>query len=212
MLHDPGLERTTTGHGNVDELSLAEVRAVAAGEGAPVPTLDEAVTLLGGRTHLDVELKRSGVEREVLRSLARLPPGSWAVSSLDWSALRALRSLAPTAPLWPVARTVDDALYALAAELAAPTVAVRADAYTADVARRFIETGLKVMAWTVNSVSEAWRVRRLAAVALCTDQPAAMRRALNGSETAFDLEPTGSDRWLGQVGVGEPARLDCVLR
>ena len=99
VLHDRGLERTTTGCGNVDELSLAEVRAAAAEDGAQVPTLDEAVTLLGGRTRLDVELKRSGVEREVLRSLARLPPGSWAVSSLDWPALRALRSLAPTAPL-----------------------------------------------------------------------------------------------------------------
>ena len=72
--------------------------------------------------------------------------------------------------------------------------------------------GLKVMAWTVNSLSEARRVRRLGAVALCTDRPTAMRRALNGSEIAFELEPTGPDRRLGRVGVGEPARLDCVLR
>ena len=194
LLHDRSLDRTTTGRGDIDELSIADVRKAEAGDSAPVPTLDEAVTLLGGRTHLNVELKRSGIEREVLRSLAPAPREGWAISSLDWEALGRLRSLDPTATLWPVARVVDDALFAVAAELASPAIALRADAYTDDVARRCAETGLGVLVWTVNDANEARRVRALGADALCTDVPATMKQALDGPVGTPDVGLVGSER------------------
>jgi len=41
VIHDATLDRTTNGHGPVRERTLAEIRALDAGEGERVPTLDE---------------------------------------------------------------------------------------------------------------------------------------------------------------------------
>jgi glycerophosphoryl diester phosphodiesterase len=179
VLHDRGLERTTTGRGNVDELPLAAAQAADAGGGERVPTLAEVVGMVGGRTRLDVELKQPGLERPVLDLLAGVPEGSWVISSFDWDVLRAVRQLHPTAPLWPLTMVADDALFTVAAELAAPAVALWSPAFTATVARRCADAGLEAMVWTVNDPHEARRVRALGAAVLCTDLPGAIRRAVS---------------------------------
>jgi glycerophosphoryl diester phosphodiesterase len=48
LLHDATVDRTTNGHGRIGELSLAQVRALDAGAGERVPTLREALRLVGG--------------------------------------------------------------------------------------------------------------------------------------------------------------------
>jgi len=184
VLHDRGLERTTSGSGNVDEISLAEVRAADAGQGAKVPTLEEAMTLLAGRTRVDIELKQPGIEREILRILRNHREASWAISSFDWEALRAVRRLDRATPLWPVTRRADDGLFAVAKELKAPMVALQARALTADVAHRCVAAGLGVMAWTVNDLDAARRVRALGAAILCTDLPGVARRGLSSAGAA----------------------------
>ena len=61
VIHDPLLERTTTGSGDVRRMTLAAVRAVSAGyparfgdawKGERVPTLAEALTLLRDRARV----------------------------------------------------------------------------------------------------------------------------------------------------------------
>ena len=178
VLHDRGLERTTTGRGNVDELPLAAVRGVDAGEGQPVPTMEEVVDLLAGRLRLDVELKQAGIEREALAVLARVPKTDWAISSFEWAALRAVRRLDATAELWPLASVADEALFAVAAELRATAVALFAGAVDGAVARRCAAAGLGLVAWTVNDVGEARRLRELGVMALCSDVPATIRQGL----------------------------------
>jgi glycerophosphoryl diester phosphodiesterase len=49
LLHDERVNRTTTGHGSVHDLTLSEVRSFDAGAGQKVPTLDEALTLMADR-------------------------------------------------------------------------------------------------------------------------------------------------------------------
>jgi glycerophosphoryl diester phosphodiesterase len=180
LLHDRDLARTTSGRGDVDRLTLAEVRAVDAGGGQPVPTLEEVCALIAGRLRLDLELKQAGIGREVLAVLARQPTLDWAVSSFDWDALRDLRRRAPSAPLWPLAVAADDELFAVARELAAPAVALFAAALTPDIVQRCREADLAVMAWTVNQAAEARRLRALGVAALCTDDPGAIRSVLDG--------------------------------
>ena len=184
LLHDRGLERTTTGRGNVDELSLAEVRSFDAGQGQVVPRLEEAVELLAGRLRLDVELKQAGIERRVLAVLARFPKAEWVISSFDWDVLRAVRALDATAELWPLATAADDALFAVAAEIRATAVALSAGALDGDVTRRCEEAGLSVMVWTVNDVGSARRARDLGVAALCTDVPGTIRRGLEAGGAA----------------------------
>lgn len=178
LLHDRNLARTTGTRGNVDDLTLAQVRATDAGDGAPVPTFAELLDLVGGRLRLDIEIKQAGIARFVLDELDRRPDVRWAVSSFIWDELRAVRALAPGAELWPLADDADDALFAVAAELGSPGVALNRRAYDAAIAARLRDGGLAAYVWTVNDPAEARRVRALGAAALITDDPATIRAAL----------------------------------
>lgn len=45
VIHDETVDRTTNGHGRVAELTLAQIRALDAGDGEPVPTFEEVIAL-----------------------------------------------------------------------------------------------------------------------------------------------------------------------
>lgn len=60
VIHDQRLERTTNGHGRVQETPLAELKRLDAGNGETIPTLDEVFALLGRRFFYNVELKQYG--------------------------------------------------------------------------------------------------------------------------------------------------------
>lgn len=174
VIHDRSLERTTNGHGFVDEHVLAEVQKVDAGAGERVPTFTEVLDLVGDRLHFDLEVKQPGIEAAVLEVLGQHPEARWAISSFDWDILKCLRELAPQAELWPLAMHVDDALLKVASELGSPCVAIAAGAYTPASAQSLTQSGLSAMVWTVNDPTEALRIRSLGARAMCTDRPGEM--------------------------------------
>ncbi|NLN18800.1 MAG: glycerophosphodiester phosphodiesterase [Firmicutes bacterium] len=64
LIHDPTVDRTTNGQGRVEEMTLAEIKELDAGSwmspeftGERIPTLAEALDLLGGRVRLNIHLK-----------------------------------------------------------------------------------------------------------------------------------------------------------
>ena len=70
VMHDPTLDRTTSGRGDVRQLSLAEIRALSAGypsrfgtayQGERVPTLAEVLALLRDRARTLIEIKTESV-------------------------------------------------------------------------------------------------------------------------------------------------------
>lgn len=67
VIHDDTVDRTTNGHGAVKDLTFAELRALDAGKGEPIPSLEEVVDLVKGRAHLVVELKRPEAAPALLR-------------------------------------------------------------------------------------------------------------------------------------------------
>jgi glycerophosphoryl diester phosphodiesterase len=58
VIHDETLERTTNGRGPVQDFTLAELKRLDAGQGEPIPALEEVLELARGRAHLAVELKQ----------------------------------------------------------------------------------------------------------------------------------------------------------
>ena len=114
VMHDPDVSRTTDGTGLVPELTLADVRRLRiplpAGGAAGVPTLDEALECLAGRTAGDIEIKNLPGEpgftsdREVaveatLEALDRVDfPGQVIVSSFNPASVAHSRRLRPNVP------------------------------------------------------------------------------------------------------------------
>ncbi|HEY7924868.1 MAG TPA: glycerophosphodiester phosphodiesterase family protein, partial [Vicinamibacteria bacterium] len=70
VMHDSTLDRTTSGRGDVRQLSLAEIRALSAGypsrfgtayQGEHVPTLAEVLSLVRDRARTLIEIKKESV-------------------------------------------------------------------------------------------------------------------------------------------------------
>lgn len=171
VLHDRALHRTTTGIGNVDECDLRELGAFGAGAGERIPTLDEVLDLVGGRIHLDLEIKQGGIEAETVAVLRRHPVARWSVSSFDWDILARWRTLDAATDLWPLAVDVSPALLDLAARIGASAVALHASATSRASVSALKQAGLDVVVWTVNGIDEARRLQDLGVAGLCTDAP-----------------------------------------
>jgi glycerophosphoryl diester phosphodiesterase len=57
VIHDRWVHRTTNGHGQLADLSFAQIRTFDAGQGEKIPTLWEVMTLISGKCHLNIEVK-----------------------------------------------------------------------------------------------------------------------------------------------------------
>src|SRR5512135_2653183 len=76
VMHDATVDRTTTGHGRVSDLTLSEIKALDAGSNFEpqfaqerVPLLEEVFAAVAGRLMINIELtnyasRRDGLERK----------------------------------------------------------------------------------------------------------------------------------------------------
>jgi glycerophosphoryl diester phosphodiesterase len=105
VIHDPTVDRTTNGHGEVEGMTLEELRQLDAGAwkhsryaGQRIPTLREVIELVRGRAQLFVEIKGHSPELprrliEVLREGGLVDP-VWLFTT-QRATLEDLRRLAP---------------------------------------------------------------------------------------------------------------------
>jgi glycerophosphoryl diester phosphodiesterase len=71
VMHDATVDRTTNGSGAIRSLDFACVRALDAGDGEQVPTLDEVLSLVNGKVKLLCELKGEGVEEAAVDTVLK---------------------------------------------------------------------------------------------------------------------------------------------
>jgi glycerophosphoryl diester phosphodiesterase len=172
--------------GEIADSDAAEVRALDAGGGEPVPTLDEVLDRFGGRIPFNLELKRGkhrryeDLEAAALAAVERRGLlDSTLFSSFDDATLAALRRLSPQARLALLvsARTAERALeraLTLGAEAVNPSFFV--------VVPDFVEAahreGLAVYVYTVDAEHEMRRLLDLGVDGLFTNFPERMRALL----------------------------------
>lgn len=107
VIHDDSVDRTTNGHGLVNEFSLAELQRLDAGvkfgpqfAGQTIPSLDEVLDWARMRkTHLDIEIKNGptyydGIEEAVVTSVDRARMTEEVIIiSFDHHAVRRIKAL-----------------------------------------------------------------------------------------------------------------------
>lgn len=170
LTHDRSLARRTGDDRNVDEATLEQIKQLDAGNGEQIPTLAEALALCAGRGYLDIEVKQSGIETEVLDVLNGYE-GTWGISSFDWTSLVSFRALSAEAELWLLAMKTDQALFDTAARIRAKGVALHFSAITTESVAALTKANLQIFAWTVNDPDEAKRLNDLGIEGLITDVP-----------------------------------------
>lgn len=178
LMHDDTVDRTTSGHGAVAQLTVADLRRLSL-RGEPVPLLAEALARcaeLGLWANIEIKAATGCDEAELGRVVARTLAESWnghgVISSFSVPALLAAKSQPSRHAAF--ALLVDDLpaeWQALVRETGAIAVHMDAAYATPDKIAAVREIGRAVACYTVNERSEAERLLDSGATAIFTDHP-----------------------------------------
>lgn len=188
VIHDLTLDNTTDGNGPVHDLNLRALKALDAGShfdmefrGERIPTLDEALEIVGPALTVNIELKTTawrsdGLEQAVLRVIRHHGAAAQIIiSSFNPFALRRFRALAPDIPIGylyapdePIYLRYGWLMLGLAHEARHPHHAI-VDARYMAWARKH---GYRVHTWTVDEPDRIRELRDLGVDAIITNRPA----------------------------------------
>jgi glycerophosphoryl diester phosphodiesterase len=197
VLHDPTLDRTTSGRGPVVERSLAEVRLLSAGypsrfgrdfAGERVPTLVEVLSLLRGRARALIEIKpeavsvaeADGVEALTIAAVRKVGmSGDVALISFDRRALVRCREQAPEIPRGHLFHeaTIDEVLsgaQAVASDLVMPEKRM----LTEELQGRVKAAGLRLATWVVDDPAELEALGRYELFGVASNCPGVLMDSL----------------------------------
>jgi glycerophosphoryl diester phosphodiesterase len=197
VIHDSSLERTTSGRGDVRQLTLAEVRAVSAGyperfgsewAGERVPTLAEALALLRDRARAMVEIKAEsvtadeagGVEALVVEEIRRAGMADKvALISFDQRAILRLRRLAPEISRGRIfGRTSADEMLADARATASEVVLPHKSQLSDALVARVHAAGIKLATWVVDEPEELRELARFNLYGVGSNRPGVLLEAI----------------------------------
>jgi glycerophosphoryl diester phosphodiesterase len=196
LMHDSLLDRTTNGHGPVAATPWGEIAKLDAGmwfadawRGVPVPMLEQALTLL---VELDlranIEIKPClGREVETAKAIVETIRAHWPkgrggllLSSFARDGLAAVRDSAPELPRGLLIWEKPADWGAAAATLACRSVHCAHQHLTPEWAAEIKRLGYDLAVYTVNDPDLAWQLRGWGADSIITDNPGALRVALQG--------------------------------
>lgn len=195
LLHDLTLDRTTNGRGRLIDADVDTLRTLDAGDGLPLPTLQDALELIEQRAGVNIELKSAyGTGVAVAELLRRYVAAGWPaerflVSSFHLPELWEFKQAAPEIPVAPLlsgvpldwagcAQALEAAAISLSSEFVDPRLV--ADAKT---------HGCCVYVYTVNDPAEMRQLRELGIDGVFTDYPERVM-ALRGRDPATPTPET----------------------
>ncbi|UTT44357.1 glycerophosphodiester phosphodiesterase [Exiguobacterium aurantiacum] len=173
LIHDETINRTTDGQGRIADMTLAELRAVnvgvMCGANDRIPTLEELIDLCRGTAlRLNLEVKTDierypGIEERLIDSLRdqHVPAEQVVFSSFNHATLNRLHQLAPE---FECAVLLAQPLYEIVAyckEVGATSVHPHVRTLTDDEILHLQYVGLAIRPYTVKTVPDLERFRRL---------------------------------------------------
>lgn len=169
VIHDDTVDRTTNGRGSVSDYSPADLKNLDAGDGEPIPLLEEVLQALPPGVGINIELKGPGTE--TLLATRPLDGANTLVSSRNLRRLKAFRSALPDARCAPVFRVPYRDMVAAARAVDAWSINIRNDIATPRRIERLRDAGYRVLVFTVNDGQRALDLRRQGVSGIFTDFP-----------------------------------------
>jgi len=175
VIHDATVDRTTNGTGLVQDLTLAQLKTLEAGQGEAIPTLEEVLVWARGQVPVVIELKFgpqvAQLAQACMNVVDRLDMGSEVVFiSFDHCTLQGLKQHRPwQTGLLYVARVLDPVGLARAA--GADGVMPLWTYLTPEMVQSVQAAGLWVGTWTPNTLQELETVLSLGVNLIGTNYP-----------------------------------------
>jgi len=177
VFHDLTLDRTTNGSGFLADQPLAALRALDAGAGQIIPTLEEVLDLVDQRVGVNIELKSAGGTAEAVAAVIRSyvdagwPVDKFLVSSFHLPELWEFKQLAPEIPIGALLCGVPLDWAGCALELGAATLNLSSEFVDPRLIADAHAHGIKVYVYTVNDVAEMRLLRGMGVDGVFTDHP-----------------------------------------
>ncbi len=177
VIHDAQVDRTTNGTGRINDLTLAQLKELDAGDGHTIPTFTEALDHT--TVSLQVEIKDLTVLEPLADLLATRPQD---LSRLEFSSFKP-EAVAFTAARFPqvtsgyIHKVASQEVIDRALDLGARRVMIRFEHLTADFVQAAKSHGLRIDLWPVETVDLVRTVIEHDLDGFTTDDPQILGRA-----------------------------------
>lgn len=175
LLHDKTVDRTTNGRGHVEHLSFRDLKALDAGQGTSIPSLEEALRLADGKIGLMLELKVPGIAQDCVETVHHLhlhSPVIYASFLLDELAdIRDADQQASTMALFSNLPADPRGIVATVRSSRASHVGLRQDTVTPERIQDLHQAGWPIFAYTANDPADIERLKRSGIDGIISDFP-----------------------------------------
>jgi glycerophosphoryl diester phosphodiesterase len=180
VLHDPTVDRTTSGTGPLREMTADAARALDAGAGERIPHLAEVLELARGRVRVNVDLKEADIVDEAVAAVreAGMENAVTYISFLPevWERLAVI---APESPVIHLVASAAELASLAMGEAGSHSVAAGVGVPFALVNEGIVERmhrhGYGVFAWTVDDEDEMRRLIACDVNGIVTNRPALLQ-------------------------------------
>lgn len=190
VIHDETVDRTTNGHGRVEDKTLVELKKLDAGSGEKIPTLAQVCRLINRQAGINIELKGANTALSVAMLLNQLTRwGSWQreeflVSSRNPGEVADFLIFKPeisralifgkryfrTSPS-RLLMDVPVSMFRTMDKVGAKTACVQFEFVTPTLVQEFHKRSLSVLVWTVNEPEDIRNMKNLGVDGIFSDYP-----------------------------------------
>ncbi|MBM3213431.1 hypothetical protein FJZ36_00720 [Candidatus Poribacteria bacterium] len=172
VMHDATVNRTTNGSGAIRDLTFDEIRALDAGDGNQVPTLDEVLAVTQGRIRLLCELKGEGVEDAAVECVrTREMEGEVVFTSFALDRVERVRQMSDDLRIGAIISNPSDSDIARAVDIGASAVGVQYKNVRLGIVERALSAGLEIRAWNPDTLREQKAMIGLGVSGISTNRP-----------------------------------------
>jgi len=189
ILHDFSVDSTTDGTGDINDMTLAQLKQLDAGSwfhpsfaNTRIPTLEEVFLAVGRHLFINIEIKSRQVESDGLEALVAQLVHDYGlaerviVSSFNPYVLVRFRALLPNIPLAYL--TAPDELFAKPANLSFEVHHPYQGVLNAESIAKYRTEANFINTWTVNDNARAIELAKMGVNGLISDKPDEILRAI----------------------------------
>ena len=166
--------------GAICDLDFDRIRALDAGEGEQIPTLDEVLALVQGQVKLLCELKGEGVENATIDAVkARGMTGEVYFTCFNMDRLEAVRRLGDDLLIGAILPDPEEKDIARAFELGAAGIGIQYRNLCLRQVERVLDAGLDLRAWNPDTLPEQLAMIALGVKGVSSNRPDILLDHLN---------------------------------
>ena len=165
VIHDETIDRTTNGKGEVNKMTLQELKSFTSENKQKIPTLIEVFDLVNRRCFINIELKGIGTSKPVNELINHyILDKNWnnndfLISSFDWKMLEEFHLLNPKIRVGVLTEEAIEEALAFAKKIKAFSIHPDYQLLSKENVALLHENGFEVFTWTVNSKEAIQKIK-----------------------------------------------------